>query len=135
MPAISIYKSITMYHAILLSSSAIALSTLYCKALPETRKKTSFFFFHYGMIKLLSTLFSFTNGPFRLKKSLRYVSRPANGVRDVAFSSPEPAILSDCDWDREFWSFSAPEAALLLVSTKNRDLWPAATTFRFRMAL
>ena len=28
-------------------------------------------------------------------------------------------------------SFSSPEAALLLVSTKNRDLWPGPTTFRF----
>ena len=27
--------------------------------------------------------------------------------------------------------FSSPEAALLLVSTKNRDLWPSPTTFRF----
>ena len=27
--------------------------------------------------------------------------------------------------------FSSPEAALLLVSTKNRDLWPGPTTFRF----
>ena len=26
---------------------------------------------------------------------------------------------------------SSPEAALLLVNTKNRDLWPAPTTFRF----
>ena len=67
MPAISIYKSTTVYPAILLSSSAIALSTLYCKALPETRKKTSFY--HHGIIKLLSTPFLFTNGPFRLKKS------------------------------------------------------------------
>ena len=33
------------------------------------------FFFHHGNIKLLSALFSFTNRPFRLKKSLRYVSR------------------------------------------------------------
>ena len=33
---------------------------------------------------------------------------------------------------RSFWpaagTFSSPEAALLLVSTKNRDLWPSATT-------
>ena len=28
-------------------------------------------------------------------------------------------------------AFSSPEAALLLVSTKNRDLWPSPTTFRF----
>ena len=28
-------------------------------------------------------------------------------------------------------SFSSPEAALLLVSTKNRDLLPSPTTFRF----
>ena len=28
-------------------------------------------------------------------------------------------------------TFSSPEAALLLVSTKNRDLWPGPTTFRF----
>ena len=27
--------------------------------------------------------------------------------------------------------FSSPEAALLLVSTKNHDLWPGPTTFRF----
>ena len=27
--------------------------------------------------------------------------------------------------------FSSPEAALLLVSTKNRDLWPRPTAFRF----
>ena len=26
-------------------------------------------------------------------------------------------------------AFSSPEAALLLVSTKNRDLWPVPTTF------
>ena len=32
-------------------------------------------------------------------------------------------------------AFSSPEAALLLVSTKNRDLWPRPTTFRFWMAL
>ena len=28
-------------------------------------------------------------------------------------------------------TFSTPEAALLLVSTKDRDLWPGPTTFRF----
>ena len=28
-------------------------------------------------------------------------------------------------------TFSSPEAALLLVSTKNRDLWPSPTAFRF----
>ena len=28
-------------------------------------------------------------------------------------------------------SFSSLEAALLLVGTKNRDLWPGPTTFRF----
>ena len=27
--------------------------------------------------------------------------------------------------------FSSPEAALLLVSTKNHDLWPGPTAFRF----
>ena len=30
-----------------------------------------------------------------------------------------------------FFAFSLPEAALLLVSTKNRDLWPGPTAFRF----
>ena len=29
------------------------------------------------------------------------------------------------------FAFSSPEVALLLVSTKNRDLWPRPTTFRF----
>ena len=29
------------------------------------------------------------------------------------------------------YTFSSPEAALLLVSTKNRDLWPGPTAFRF----
>ena len=72
MPAISIYKSTTTYPAIPLSSSAIT-AFLYRKALPETRKKYSFF--HHGTIKLLSALFLFTNRPFRLKKSLRYPSR------------------------------------------------------------
>ena len=32
------------------------------------------------------------------------------------------------------WAFSSPEAAHLLVSTKNRDLWPSPTAFRFWMA-
>ena len=32
---------------------------------------------------------------------------------------------------RSIAPFSSPEAALLLVSTKNRDLWPRPTTFRF----
>ena len=61
MPAISIYKSTTTYPAIPLSSSAIT-AFLYRKALPETRKKYSFF--HHGTIKLLSALFLITNRPF-----------------------------------------------------------------------
>ena len=43
MPAICIYKSTITYPAVLLLTSAIAFSTLYCKALPATRKKSSFF--------------------------------------------------------------------------------------------
>ena len=34
-------------------------------------------------------------------------------------------------FENGFLSFWSPEAALLLVSTKNRDLWPSPTTFRF----